>query len=31
MQDDQETGLDVGEHFVTFVEAQIAQGRYDSA
>ena len=24
-------GLDLGDHFVSFIEAQIAQGRYDSA
>ena len=23
-------GLDLGDHFVSFIEAQIAQGRYDS-
>jgi len=25
-----DAGLDLGDHFVSFIEAQIAQGRYDS-
>ena len=28
---DKNTGFDLGDHFISFIEAQIAQGRYNSA